>query len=82
MDTIKLKNLNELAERISWGSDIEFWLHGNRYNISPGDHGTRFIALCPDGDAVYYNNADTLLDHNIDGIPLRDQWQDVDIESM
>ena len=62
--------------------DIEFFLYGVRYNISWRDYKP-FICTCPDGDAVFFENADDLLDgYKINGKLLRDLWQDIEIYSM
>lgn len=82
MTTYKLKNFKELYEAIEMALDIEFFLYGVRYNISWRDYKP-FICTCPDGDAVFFENADDLLDgYKINGKPLRDLWQDIEIYSM
>lgn len=77
----RLDNLEELTNSIDMGSDIEFSLYGVRYNISTD--GTPFIAVCPDGDGIYYENAKDMTDHHlINGIPLKDAWKDMEIIFM
>lgn len=80
-DFDRLESLDELANAIDIGLDLEFYLHGKRYNISTD--GMPFIAICPDGDGSYYRNArDMLINHIVDGKPLKDQWQDLQILAM
>lgn len=81
MDCAKLESLNELIEAIDIGLDIEFFLHGVRYNISTNE--TPFIAVCPDGDGVHYKDGITLVtEHKINGMPLKNQWKEIDIWGM
>lgn len=82
MTTYKLKSLKDLADAIEMALDIEFFLYGTRYNISWQNHKP-FICTCPDGDAVFFENADDLLDgYKIKDKPLRDLWQDIEVYSM
>lgn len=75
------ESIDELHNAIKMGLDIEFFLYGVRYNISW--RYKPFICTCPDGDAVFFENADDLLDgYKINGKPLRDLWQDIEIYSM
>ena len=77
----KFSTLDELKKGISIGLDIVFGLHGIIYNIS-WDYKP-FICTCPDGDAVFFEDADDLLDgYKINGKPLRDLWQDIEVYSM
>lgn len=81
MDGAKLTSLDELIEGIDMGLDVVFLLHDVWYNISTD--GTPFIAVCPDGDGDYYKDGSTLVtEHKINGVPLKDQWKEIDIESM
>lgn len=82
MKTVKLKSLDELIDSIEIGFDIEFYLKGDRYNISPYYNDKRFIALCPDGDAIFYDDVDSILEHKIKGVSIKDSWQEIDIISM
>ncbi len=76
------ESIDELHNAIEMALDIEFFLYGVRYNISWRDYKP-FICTCPDGDAVFFENADDLLDgYKINGKPLRDLWQDIEIYSM
>lgn len=78
----KFKDLQEFYDAIEMGLDIEFFLNEIRYNISSRNNKP-FICICPDGDPDYYNSAQDLLDnYNIDGIPIKDLWQDIDIYAM
>lgn len=77
MDDTKLKNLDELYQAIDMGLDIVFYLYGTMYNISWRDYHP-FICTCPDGDAVFYDNATAL----IKGERLDKNWKDIVIESM
>lgn len=77
----RLDNLSELTEAIEMGLDIEFVLRGIRYNISTD--GTPFIAVCPTGNGIHYTNAQELVEkHRIDGRPLKEMWQEVEILAM
>lgn len=77
--TIKFKSLQELKEAIEMGLDIECFIYGDRYWI--GAYGE--IALCPDGDADVYKDAEDLLNnHRINGKPLIEIWQDIDLYGM
>lgn len=77
----RLDNLEELTNSIDMGSDIEFNLYGIRYNISTD--GTPFIAACPDGDGIHYQNAADMAEHHlINGVPLKDTWKDIEILFM
>lgn len=80
MDDSKFASLDDLRESISTGYDIEFMLAGKRYNISWRERP--FICACPDGEAVFYDSPDEMLDHCIDGVPLRDAWDKIDIIGM
>lgn len=81
MDFGKLTSLEELIEAIDMGLDIVFVLHDVWYNISTD--GTPFVAVCPDGDGVYYPDGTTLVtEHAIYGVPLREQWQEMNIWAM
>ena len=82
MDLGKFNSLLELIEAIDMGLDIEFYLYGVRYNISPGEDDY-FICRCPDGDAVYYKNGLDMVDnYSIDNKLLKDIWQDIELRSM
>lgn len=80
-DFDRLESLEELIWAIDIGLDIEFLLHGDRYNISTD--GTPFIALCPDGNGVHYKDGHDMAEHHlIEGKPLKDIWQDFEILFM
>ncbi len=76
-----LENLDEFAEAIDIGMDIEFFLYGVHYNISSEDKP--FICVCLDGDAVYFDDADSLLKgYKVNGKPLGELWRDFKIKAM
>lgn len=78
----RLKSLDELIQAIDIGMDIEFYAYGIRYNISWRDDKP-FICICPDGDAFFYNTpAEMFKKYRINGKPLKDMWQDLEILSM
>lgn len=82
MDDNRFINLEELREAIEMGLDIEFYLKGVRYNISWRDYKP-FICVCPDGDAVFFEDADDLLsNYKVDGISLKELWREMDIIAM
>ena len=82
MDDSKFSSLQELIDSINLGLDIEFYLYGVRYNISPRGN-KKFIAVCPDGDAYLYDTGENMANkHNINGKLLKDIWQDIEIRSM
>ena len=77
-----LESLDEFRGAIKMGLEIEFFMYGIRYIILWENHKP-YIAVCPDGDAVFFDNADNLLDgYKINGKPLRDLWRDIEIYSM
>ncbi len=77
----RLENLAELIDAVEMGLDIEFVLRGKRYNISTD--GVPFIAVCPDGDGVYYANVGEMVEkHLIDGQSLRELWPEMEILAM
>lgn len=81
-DYAKFEGLSEMSEAIEMGLDIEFILSGKRYNISWRDNRP-FICECPEGEAMFYANAQTMLDKNkINDIPLKELWNDIEILSM
>lgn len=76
------ESIDELRSAIEMGLDIEFFLYGVRYNISWRDYKP-FICTCPDGDAVFFENTDDLLDgYKINGRSLRELWKDIEVYSM
>lgn len=80
-DFARLESLQELIWAIDIGLDIEFYLYGTRYNIST--NGTPFIAICPDGDGIHYQNAQDMIEHHIvNGKSLKDVWQDFEVIGM
>lgn len=82
MDLGKFNNLSELIDSINLGLDIEFYLFGIRYNISPGDD-EYFICKCPNGNAVYYKNGlDMVNNYKINDKLLKDLWSDIGLYSM
>ena len=81
-DYAKFESLSEMSEAIEMGLDIEFILSGKRYNISRRDNKP-FICECPEGEAMFYANAQTMLDKNkINDISLKELWNDIEILSM
>ena len=74
-------SLADLREGIEMGLDIEFFLFHVRYNISWQDFHP-YIAVCPDGPVYDYDDTDAILEHRIDGIPLRDLWRQIELYSM
>lgn len=80
-DYDRLESLSELTKAIDMRLDLEFFLYGVRYNISTNEKP--FICVCPDGNAVYYDNADDMVNHyKVDGKLLKDIWQDFEILAM
>ena len=80
-DFARLESLQELKWAIDTGLDIEFYLYGTRFNIST--YGTPFIAICPDGDGIYYQNAQDMIEHHtVNGKSLKDIWQDFEVIGM
>lgn len=81
-DYAKFESLSEMSEAIEMGLDIEFILSGKRYNISRRDNKP-FICECPEGEAMFYTNAQTMLyKHRINDIALKELWNDIEILSM
>lgn len=77
----KLESLQELTDAIDRRQDIEFLLNDVHYNISTD--GVPFIAVCPDGDGQYYKDAKDLVNnHFINGKPLKNLWQNIEIIFM
>ena len=69
-------------DAVEMGLDIEFFIDGIRYNIS-WQNNKPFICVCPDGEPNYYSDTQDLLDnHKIDGVPIKDLWQNIDIYAM
>ena len=82
MDYAKFENFQEFYDAIEMGLDIEFFIDGTRYNIS-WQNNKPFICVCPDGEPNYYSDTQDLLDnHKIDGVPIKDLWQNIDIYAM
>lgn len=82
MDLGRFDSLQELIEGIDTGLDIEFYLYGVRYNISSRDDKP-FICVCPDGDAVFYQDGlDMVSKHKINGKLLKYIWNDIGLYSM
>lgn len=82
MDYAKFENFQEFYDAVEMGLDIEFFIDGIRYNIS-WQNNKPFICVCPDGEPNYYSDIQDLLDnHKIDGVPIKDLWQNIDIYAM
>lgn len=82
MDYAKFENFQEFYDAVEMGLDIEFFIDGIRYNIS-WHNNKPFICVCPDGEPNYYSDTQDLLDnHKIDGVPIKDLWQNIDIYAM
>ena len=78
----RLESLDELHDAIEMGLDIEFILYGERYNISWREDKP-FICTCPDGDAVFFEDTEDLLNrYEADGKVLKDIWEDMEILAM
>lgn len=81
-DFDRLRSFEELMACIDMGLDIEFILYGTRYDISWRDQKP-FICTCPDGDAVFFTDAQDMMNHYfVEGKPIKDIWQDFQILSM
>lgn len=81
-DLYELANLDELIDEIESGMDIEFYIYGFRYNIS-WRNDKPFICACPDGKAVFFNTTTEMMEEfKINGLPLKDIWQDIKIIHM
>lgn len=81
--TCKFDSYDELRDGIEMGLDVEFFLYNVRYDISWENDNCVFIAVCPDGDASYYKDADDLLNnHKINGVPIGKLWKDIDLYRM
>ena len=80
-DYARFESLSELLEAVEAGLDIEFYIYGRRYNISWRDEKP-FICECPNGDAVFYQNAQSLIGHDINGKALRELWKDMEVVAM
>ena len=82
MDYAKFENFQEFYDAVEMGLDIEFFIDGIRYNIS-WQNNKPFICVCPDGEPNYYSDTQDLLDnHKIDGVPIKDLWQNIYIYAM
>ena len=82
MDYAKFENFQEFYDAVEMGLDIEFFIDGIRYNIS-WQNNKPFICVCPDGEPNYYGDTQDLLDnHKIDGVPIKDLWQNIYIYAM
>ena len=82
MDYAKFENFQEFYDAVEMGLDIGFFIDGIRYNIS-WQNNKPFICVCPDGEPNYYSDTQDLLDnHKIDGVPIKDLWQNIDICAM
>ena len=82
MDYAKFENFQEFYDAVEMGLDIEFFIDGIRYNIS-WQNNKPFICVGPDGEPNYYSDTQDLLDnHKIDGVPIKDLWQNIDIYAM
>ena len=77
----RLDSLDQLHDAIEMGLDIEFFLFHIRYNISWRNHRP-FICFCPDGNAIFCEDTEAMLDFRIDGVLLRDLWRQIEIYSM
>jgi cAMP phosphodiesterase len=79
----RLDDLDELVDAVSHGAEVEFNLYNNRYLMEM--EGKRvFIAICPDGDGDYYDNANDLV-HNWrdpNEKTLAEAWKDIDLIMM
>ncbi|OAB46552.1 hypothetical protein [Paenibacillus antarcticus] len=82
MSDDRFKDLQDLKESIEIGLEIEFYLYGDHYYIG-APQGELLIALGPDDEGDVYIDADDMLtNHKINGIPLKDIWQDIKIDRM
>ncbi len=74
--------LKEFIDAIDMGLDIEFFLRGNRYNISWRNYKP-FICICPDGEAIFFEDSENLLNgYEVDGKSLKELWDEIEIYSM
>lgn len=81
-DYAKFESLSELSEAIEMALDIEFVLFKKRYNIS-WRNNKPFVSECPEGETKFYADAREMLGkHKIDGIPLKELWNEIEILSM
>ncbi len=81
-NTYKLQNFNQLLEAVEMGLDVEFFIGETRYNIS-WRKGKPYICICPDGDAVFFDNANELFSkYKVNGSPIKNIWKEIDIYSM
>ncbi|WMJ79546.1 hypothetical protein RBU49_11660 [Clostridium sp. MB40-C1] len=81
MNNSKFDSLQELKNSIEIGLDIECTIYGTDYYIGWAN-GKCVIALCPDGDIVYFNTLDEILDYKIQNKMLKNIWKDIQIKSM
>lgn len=78
----KFKDFQEFYEAVEMGLDVEFFLRKIRYDIS-WRNNKPFICICPDGSAIFfYNTQDLLNNYKIEGVPIRDLWDEIDIEHI
>lgn len=82
MNDNKFCGIDDLFKAVDMGLDIEFFIRKIRYNIS-WHSGKPFICVCPDGEAIFFDDTQDLLDnYKIEGIPIKDLWNEIDIYAM
>lgn len=81
MSDNKFASLQELISAIETGLDIECLIFGKRYFIGWSDN-KRVIALCPDGDGIFFDTLAEMLSCKIEGKALKDIWQEIEILHM
>ena len=82
MNYDRFKSLDDFKNAIEMGLDIEFFINNVRYNISWRDYKP-LICTCPDGEAVFFKDADSLLnEYEIDGKKIKELWAIIEIYSM
>lgn len=77
----RFKDLDELIDAIELGLDIEFDLYGARYYIG-APSGTLILSWNNGNNEVKFDNIEQLLGYKINGRPLKEIYQDMEIYNM
>lgn len=79
----KLGSKDELLKAWKKGIEVVFWLHGTMYTTGYYSNKIPTIATCPDGDLVHFSSWEKLgNEYFVNGKPIIDQWEYMEIDSM
>lgn len=78
----RFTSLSAFVAAISANMELDFNFNGTRWYLGPFENGRYLLSRNDGGWAHVFESVDQILDFKIDGLTIRNNWQEIEINEL